>query len=446
VTTYGVTSNGFVPKTLEVIKAEMEADFQAIFGASVQLDSASDFGQLIGSFADRFAELWSLGQALDAAFDPDRNSGAQQDSLCAITGTTRAPATKSTATGYLTGTNGTVIGAGKVVSVAITAVRFALQAGVTLANASAWANAHDYALGDIITNAGNIYGCRTPGHSAAAPTGTSQDITDGTAHWRYLGPGEAYAAGSFQAEDTGVLVALAGTLSTIETPVAGWSGVNNLLDATVGTTIESDAALRIRREQELSAQGNAVQDAIRGDVLEVDGVTACTVLLNNTDLTNSSGLPPHSVEVIAEGGTDADVRAAIWGSLAGGIQPYGNTYGTLVDSQGNTQPVPFSRPVPVNIWVIINVNVDATQYPSDGDAEVKTAVLNGGNSLPSARDVTSSFLASKAFGVPGMLDVTSCLIGTANPPVASTTIGIALRQISSFDSSRITVVSTPVTP
>ena len=47
-----------------------------------------------------------------------------------------------------------------------------------------------YAVGDLVTwDTGKVYECITLGTSGAAsqPTGTSQDITDGTVHWRYAG-------------------------------------------------------------------------------------------------------------------------------------------------------------------------------------------------------------------------------------------------------------------
>lgn len=47
-----------------------------------------------------------------------------------------------------------------------------------------------YVAGDLVTwDAGKVYACITTGTTAAAtpPTGTSSDITDGTAHWAYYG-------------------------------------------------------------------------------------------------------------------------------------------------------------------------------------------------------------------------------------------------------------------
>lgn len=66
-------------------------------------------------------------------------------------------------------------------------------AGNGSSTAAAWAAATAYYVGQRVTaNFGKVYQCITAGTSAASgvgPTGTSTDITDGTAHWKYIGLG-----------------------------------------------------------------------------------------------------------------------------------------------------------------------------------------------------------------------------------------------------------------
>lgn len=52
----------------------------------------------------------------------------------------------------------------------------------------AWAAQTHYTTSDFITNDGATWVCITEGDSAASggPTGTGSDVTDGTAHWKYL--------------------------------------------------------------------------------------------------------------------------------------------------------------------------------------------------------------------------------------------------------------------
>lgn len=60
---------------------------------------------------------------------------------------------------------------------------------LSIAATVAWAGSTAVTLGVVRTNGGNAYQCITAGTTAASggPTTTSADITDGTAHWKYLG-------------------------------------------------------------------------------------------------------------------------------------------------------------------------------------------------------------------------------------------------------------------
>lgn len=445
---YGVTAAGFVPKTLDVIVEEKKASWRATFGESVNLSASSRNMQIIGIEAEREAELWELAEAVFNAFSPDSASGSALDNLAALTGTLRDAATKSTVTLVAIGTNGTVLSSGRVVSVAQALTRFATTASATIATLTARATATAYAVGDLRSNGGNVYVCITAGTSSGGggPTTTAADITDNTVHWKYLGVGTAAVYVAAQAEQTGPNVANAGTLTVIETPVSGWNTVTNVHDADLGRAVETDAALRIKREDELRAAGDASTASIRSNVLQVSGVTACTVFENDTDVTDVDGLPPHSVEVMVQGGTDAGVAAEVFASKAAGIATYGTDSEVVVDDQGNNHTVYFSRPGAEDIWAIVTLVKDPLAYPLDGDTQVKDAIVAFGDAQATGKNVVASSLAAQAFEVPGVLDVTSVLIGTVNPPVASTTIAMDLRDLAVFDTSRITVVSSDGTP
>ena len=64
---------------------------------------------------------------------------------------------------------------------------------------SAWQNTHAYIVGDrVLNDTGKIYECITAGTSAGSggPTGTGQNITDGTAHWKWIATPNFAAANS----------------------------------------------------------------------------------------------------------------------------------------------------------------------------------------------------------------------------------------------------------
>jgi uncharacterized phage protein gp47/JayE len=460
---FGVTAAGWVPKPLATILAEIQADLQAVAGTGINLAGSSVFGQIANRMAQREASVWDLGQALWNAFDPSSASDAGLDNLGALTGVTRLPASKGTVAEVLIGTNATIVPQGTVVSAA-GASKVATNAAATIATLAAWAPSTAYAVGDLKTNdTGKIYSVtavpagQTTGLSAGSggPTGTGTAITDNQLTWRYVATGTAAVAAACTAQSTGPATAAAGSITTIETPVAGLASVVNPLDLVPGRDIETDAAMKVRREALLRQSGNAALDAVRADVLAVLGVSACNVLQNDTDIDNSGsgGQPPHSIECIVTGGTDAAVRAAILTSKAAGTRSYGtNTLGTIVDSQGNTQQIDFTRPSALNIWIIVNGTKDASKYPSDGDAQIKQALVNyslgilldaAGKQVFAgygAGDIVNAWnLTIPVKTVSGVKNISSILIGTAPTPTLSADIATTIRQLASFDTSRITV-------
>jgi len=444
---YGLTSTGFVPKPYEQVLADVQADLRSRFGESIDLSASSVFGQLAGIIAERVSEVWDAAQGVYNAFVPDASTGSALDALAAVTGTLRLAATHSTVTLTATGTPGTSLSAGRQASVATTLERFTTLALAVIVAADAWANSTAYVVGDRVTNASRVYQCTTAGTSAGSggPTTTSTAITDGTVTWAYVGEGTGVTDIDAESANTGPVVGAARTIATIETPVSGWSTVVNLADAVLGRAVESDADLRIRREADLQATGGGAVEQIRESLTAVTGVTEVTVYENTTDATVDS-IPPHAVEALVLGGASADIAAALFATVAAGIGTYGGTTETVTDSMGIDHDVSFSRPTAVPIYVALTLTYDASLYPSDGDAQVKQAIVDYGDTFRTGWDVRSSALLARVFAVPGVLDVTVCNIGTAPAPSGSTTITTTARELATFDTSRVTVSSSSATP
>lgn len=459
---YGLTPQGFIVKPLTVIKAELEDKFKAAYGASIgsepdgSIPPETVIGQLIGIMAEREALLWEQDQAIHAAGDPDRASGTSLDAIAAITGTVRNPQRFSQAILTATGDPGTVLTIGRVVSVQGANTRFDTQAMVTLLAHPTWLTATMYALGDRVVSdtPERVYLCVIAGTSGAtAPVGTGSAISDGGATWRYLGDGSASADVLAIAEVAGPFAAVSGTLTEIETPVSGWKSAINILDAVVGDYAEGDPEFRIRRENELEASANATINAIRANILQVgrntaNPVTACTVFQNTTLITNVDGVPGKAVEVLVRGGDDTAIRQAVFDTVAGGIQAYGNNSGTVIDSAGNPHTVAFSRATSKNIYIEIDLQKIDGQYPINGDDAVKLAIVNA-LKFPNhsfGTDVTGFQISAPLDGVPGVFDVTAVRLGLAPLPVGTARIPIGPREIAEFDTSRIVVSSSSTTP
>lgn len=445
--TYGLTATGFVPKTVEIIIDELNAEFREEFGASLPLSADTELGRAIAIFADREAAIWEYMEAVHASMSPTSATGARLDDLCALTGTIRKAAFESLVTLTLTGTAATNVLTGSQASVTGSGEIFTTTADATLLATDAWSSSTAYALGARVTNSSQVYVCTVAGTSAGSGGPSITDAgteVDGTVTWAWVGAGTADIDVAAQSENTGAIVGAAGDIATIVTPVAGWDDVNNLNDATLGDDIETDEALRVRRESEIADAGNTTVDAARAALAKVSGVTNVSAFWNHTDVTDADGVPPHAVEFLVQGGTDQDIWDKLLEVVAGGIETHGTEAGTADDSEGTAHPREFSRPTEINIYTDITLTYDADLYPSDGDDQIEAAIV----AIPytTGLDVHSSRIKAACYTVAGVLNVSLAEIDTSPSPSAETSISITSRQLAKQDTSRITVSSSAATP
>lgn len=450
----GLDADGFTIKTFDEIREEIREDIDTAFGASnMSRLETSVVGVLISIVALLAAVCWQLAQAVYNSQDPRTASGALLDRVLSLTGVIRLAESYSTVELICGGTNGTALSAGRRVSNSVTDTYWSNADAATIVTLDAWTITTAYVIGDLVTNGGNVYYCTVAGTSAGSggPTTTSTAITDGTVTWRYCGAGTAAVSITFTAEEVGPVVGAAGNVSSIETSVGGWSFAVNPLDADQGRSLETDAAARIRRNQLLASTGNAALDAILADVRALDDVEAVYCFVNDTDTVDGDGVPAHAVEVLVSGGADADIFEALLATVAAGIETHGSETDTVEDSQGTMQTVKFSRPTGVNIYYEVDVEIDADTFPSDGDAQIKQALVDfsigepvGGYQftygvLDIGDDVIRNDLFAPIKQISGVVRVDTIRLGTAPSPVGTSDISITGRQKADIDTSRILV-------
>ena len=411
--TYGLTATGFLPKTLEIIRDEINEALRFFFGPSLDLENGI-LARLVGILAERYAELWELGEAVNSSQDPDKATQAALGALCLLTGTFRIEAAYSTVILTLTGSPSTVVSAANRASTSTTSAKFITTASATIVAAAAWTISTAYALGARRTNASRVYQCITAGTSAGSggPTTTAADITDGTVHWRYLGEGTGVVDVAGQSAIKGPIVGTSGDIKVIDTPVGGWQSVINVLDAVPGYDTQADESLRLSREEELSQAGTSTADAIRAALLAIEGVTSATVFVNDTDLTDADGMPPHSVEAMVLGGDDAAIGEILLDQVAAGVQTIGGVTTNPTDSEGVAHVVKFSRPTQLLIYADVFLIKDPGTYPSDGDAQVEAAIVAFGGVQKCGKNAAASSIGAQAFKVTGVLEVTETRVYT----------------------------------
>lgn len=446
----GLDLTGLTIKSESEIVDELEAAFRAAFGANLPLGADTIFGQIVAIVAEREAILWELLEVISSSQNPDSAVDALLEALAALTGTERLPAIGSNATLTLTGTPTTVVAIASQAKIATTGEIFGTDAEATIATLPAWTDTTVYAVGSRVFNGTNTYECTIAGTSAGSGGPVLEVVAevDGTVTWQFMGDGTGAVDVASTAIVTGPTIALARTITDIETPVAGWDSVINLLDAVTGRNIETDEDLRARRETDLARAGKGTPDAIRTDVLAVDGVTSVTVFPNVTDVTDPDGVPPHAVEVVVEGGLDQDIFDALGDTVCAGILQHGSTTGTWADDEGASQPAAFSRPTVIPIWIEVTLIKDPDVYPATGDTLVETAIVEAANRV--GLDAVSSRLSGEVSSgnnkVTGILDLTILNLGLASSPTTEGTVLITSRELADYDTTRILVFSSDGTP
>lgn len=312
----------------------------------------------------------------------------------------------------------TTINSGDDADVRATKIAAALDADAAFDSASAigpvvsWVAAATGALDDAADgNTGWAFATTVQGRSAGELTGNVAETTPGVFPQVDVG---------VTAESAGAVQAPAGSLSVIETPVSGWAEATNALDIEVGDEIETDQELKIRRLTEIAISGKATVPAVRSAISAVDGVSNVVVFYNKSAIEDAEGRPPHSLDIVVEGGDDQEIGDEIFDVVAGGIETIGDVSVVTVDDEGFSHTSKFSRPDEILIYLEIDLTVDAELFPADGEDQVEALAIAFGNEIGIGGDVIvyPQLLCSFA-DISGILDV-EIRIATAPIPADGT--------------------------
>lgn len=387
----GVTAEGFVAKTVEELKAEIEAEQLETIDPSLVLAPDQPIGQINAIVSKKLAEVWELAAVAFNAFNREAAEDFLLDNVGSLTGTPREESKKSLVTCTLD-----------------------LDAAFSAAAGTLMANVTDEETIQFVNR---------------------DEVTSTTA-------GEYDVV--FESVEYGPVNANAGTLEQITNPVTGWNSITNDEDAVPGALVEEDSPYRQRQIDELTATGSSTVDAIRADVLKVPGVEQCYVFENVTLITDENGLPGKAIEVVIYDGSvpaadDTAIAQAIWDSKPSGSETYGTEQEDAVDPLGIDRPMKFSRATLKNVYLEFDLVVNPKLFPVNGATLVKEAAVARGNMLNLGDDVIDLVIAASALSVPGVIDVTELRLGFTASPVGTTNLTITGREIARFDTSRIVV-------
>jgi uncharacterized phage protein gp47/JayE len=378
-----IDSTGYHFADYPTFLAWVTAQYQSIYGADVILTPDSQDGQWIAVQALYLYQTAAIGASIYNSFSPATAQGLGLSRVVKINGLSRQVASNSTA-------DLTIVG----------------QAGTVLGTTGSPAIAQDTLNQNWIIPIGTTI----PGGGSIVVTATAQDI--------------------------GAINAGAGTITTIYTPTLGWQSVTNVLAAVPGAPVETDAALRVRQTQSTANPSLTVLDGTVGDVENVAGVQYVTAYENDTETTDANSIPPHAICIVAYGGTDADIAAAIQIHKTPGTVTFGNTSVTTTDSRGMPLVINFQRPTTIEIKVQVTL-VTSTGWSNDYKALIQNAVAAYVATIGIGAQPIQEVLLSK-FYIPayligtaaaGTFDITQILIAKNSGALGSANIVVAFSEL-----------------
>ena len=325
------TPSGYEPETLEQIIDDINAIFINVFGESFNGNSSSPTGQFIYQLALIAQQNDNFMVELTASlYNPNVNSSVWLDAICALSGIVRSAATYSTVTCICSGSNGTVI-----------------PAGVLISSTN----------GDIFINSATV------------------TISGGT------------ASAIFTAQQSGAIPVLANTLTNIVNQVYGWDSVTNPTNGITGSSSQSDNSLRAVRNKLLYTQGSASVDALYANLVKLIGTSNSQYVWVNENNTsapitiNGVTLIANSIYVIIYTGVSpASIAETIFNKKPPGIGQNGTLQYTYISPNGTSFDAYWTVPALTPLQVDISVT-NYSYYPPDIIVKIQDAIVNNFNGV-----------------------------------------------------------------
>lgn len=240
--------NGLKVDRIADIYAGIQNSLRTSFGDAIDLDERQPIGIISAIFSERLGQLHELLESVYLASFPSQAFGIYLDYLCALNGVSRRPATSS------------------VVDVTFTRSNEPSEGNVTI----------------------------PAGTSVKDSTGSA--ITWNTNNETFIASGESTVTVRATCSETGTNSAAPNTLTVMTTVPSDVASVTNLEEATIGSEEESDNELRSRREQALGKTATPTQIGLTSALLNMPDIASATVVVNDSDVEDAEGRPPHCFE------------------------------------------------------------------------------------------------------------------------------------------------------
>ncbi len=322
--------------------ADVENEWLAAFGATLDLDSSTPQGTMIAAETVARASVMKNNADVANTINPNLSYGVFLDAICALLGVDRGINQSTVAHSVqITGNPSTIIQTGSRVQTENGDI-FYLLATVTI-----------------------------------PPSGTT--------------------VGDFQSQDFGAIPVVLGQLTIMDGTI-GWGSAEVTTNTIVlpGSDEYTDAQLKNARNQQLSSQGTSSTGAILAAVLKVPNVTSAQVVENNKGAAGVvNGVTftlPNAIWVCVAGTpASATVAAALYGAHNGGCPwdfgssgngvPVNYPTGVVTSDPYTGLPYFVKWTTPILYDAYVHIKIHQTSAESPGASAIQSAIVDFANGL-----------------------------------------------------------------
>lgn len=415
---YGITDKGFVIKRLDSILEEVHSDLTDGFGFDTRVGSTSYLNVLVTTFAGQIADLWETAQDSYYSKYPATATGLNLDNAVQYGGIRRKPNKRTLYALHCTGDDGTRVREKTLVATntmpeqrlfsiddfVISREKFnVVEIEVAVSQTAVYSitiNGTQYSYSSIDGIQDNILNglkekIGSDNEFLVEVQGGRLKITDKTKSRSNelilsdnLTTASVTTIANFHTEEYGKITLPHGIVTKIINNITGLEAVTNSLDPIYGRLEETDIELRQSYIAKSALRSNTMLDSIVSELLNnVRDVESASGYENDTDKTDSRGLPPHSVEIVVEGGDNNDIAQAILRRKAAGIQTHGSIIVNVPGNYGDTIPIKFNRPEYLYTWMKVVLHGERKLLPINYATMAISSILRDGARLTAGRDL-----------------------------------------------------------
>ena len=447
---YGLTDKGPNIKRLDVIIDEIHEDLSREWGVNTKQNPESFLNHLITNFADKLAELWEFGENVYYSKYPSYAEGVNLDNAAQYGGTTRGAATKSYYPIHCTGKDGTILTEGttiatttnpstlltlseeKVISKnSFNKIEIKITSAAKYASYTIILNEHVISVFSMDDNEIEILNSLKESIENSPFTATVDEskktltieaddiISRNTIELsENLDVVIVTSVITFGTVETGDIVLPNKTITSIVKADAGLEKVVNIAGYIAGRNEETDEEFRQSYIDKIFNRSSMMLESIRSAILNnVQDVKSVAPYENATSTTDEYGRPPHSIEIVVDGGDSKEIAQQILRKKAGGIITYGDTTVVLAGEYDEDIQISFSRPSIVYTWYRIGITRSKTQdLPENFEMLLTEVILKNMDKIEAGRDIIPQEFVSDLYkACKGITYIDIGLFGTTNP-------------------------------